>query len=132
MLERDGRGTVPFDRGRTIDLLRWTTEGRILLSSLALFAIFVPQVLLAAETALPITPAGGTDLAQALLPPPGVYAAVANLPINENSKFYDKDGNVLPHDQTPLTSIPITAVGLTYVFPKQIVGGSVAIGVQIP
>lgn len=86
----------------------------------------------ATETPLPITPAGGTDIGQALLPPPGLYGGVAVLPLNENRRFNDANGNAVDDSQSIKTSIPIIAAGLIYSYPGKILGGNVISSIQLP
>ena len=85
-----------------------------------------------AETALPITPAGGTDISQAIMAPAGLYASAAVIPLNENSKFLGFDGKPVAPERNIKFSIPLMAVGLSYVYPSKILGGSVSSSVQVP
>lgn len=120
-------------RRRAAMFQRYVSYARVtgLLCGIALSINGGPEAM-ATETPLPITPAGGTDIGQALLPPPGLYGGVAALPLNENHRFNDADGNVLDDSQTIKTSIPIIAAGLIYSYPGKILGGNVISSIQVP
>ncbi len=85
----------------------------------------------AAETVIPITPPGGTDLSQALLPPPGLYSALVTIPYNEAQHYYDYNGKLVPIQQNLALQIPITAAAFAYVYPLDVFGGKLATSIVI-
>ncbi|EJN06815.1 transporter [Phyllobacterium sp. YR531] len=85
-----------------------------------------PSTVLAAESFILIQPPGGTDLGQAILPPPGLYGGVTMIPYSRNDHFYDANGHVLPPEQDIILDSPIIAAGLLYVYPFEVFGGSIA------
>ena len=84
---------------------------------------------MAGETAIPVTPSGGTDLNQAILPAPGLYGALIALPLNQNDKVYDYNGKAEPTAAGVKLTMPTVAIGLEYVYPFKVFGGSVDSGV---
>jgi hypothetical protein len=54
----------------------------------------------AGETAIPVTPPGGTDLSQALLPPPGFYGGLITIPFNRNENLFGFNGKPVPPQKT--------------------------------
>ncbi len=86
----------------------------------------------AEETVIPITPPGGTDLSQAILPPTGLYGALVAIPFNRNQNFYDTNGQKVPAAQNIKVSIPIAAAAFAYVYPFKVFDGSLATSVVIP
>ena len=79
----------------------------------------------AIESAIPITPTGGTDLSQAILPPPGLYGALVALPFNRAQNLYDNTGHKVPDTQGLKVGYPGSALVLAYVYPFDIFGGHV-------
>lgn len=81
----------------------------------------------AAESVVPITPPGATDVDQAFLPPaPGFYGGISILPINQNSRAYDSSGNPVPNERNIKLSDPVYAAALVYVYPFTLLGGHLA------
>lgn len=79
----------------------------------------------AAEAIRPAGPIGGTDIQQALLPPPGVYAAAVVVPINFFS-FSTSRG------ATPASGHSLDAgVAVLWVYDLHLFGGSIASSVSL-
>jgi hypothetical protein len=91
-------------------------------------AVLAVTPALAGETAIPVTPSGGTDVNQAILPAPGLYGAVITLPLNQNDKVYDYNGKAVPTSAAVRLSMPTVALGLQYVYPFKVFGGSMDSG----
>ena len=85
----------------------------------------------AGESVIPPTPVGGTDIGQAILPPPGLYGGMGVLPFDRTEQFRGFDAQPvpaavnlrLPHDE-------VIAAGLLYTYPFEIFGGSIASSIQ--
>ena len=81
----------------------------------------------AAETVLPVTPPGATDIDQALLPPaPGLYGGMVLIPFSNNSNTYDTSGNALPPARSIHLDIELVVPALLYVYPFKLFGGTMA------
>ena len=96
-------------------------------------AAFVACILLsaaqaarAAETVIPVTPPGATDVDQAFLPPPGLYGAAVLIPFNQNYHAYDTAGNRIPAPADLRVRLQLYVPAAIYVYPFQLFGGSIA------
>ena len=85
----------------------------------------------AGETAIPITPPGGTDLSQAILPPSGLYGALVSLPFNRSEETFSTTG-ALVKPSVKFTNSPIAAAVLAYVYPFQLFGGHFETSLVLP
>jgi hypothetical protein len=92
-----------------------------IVAAAAAFTAAIPSF--AGETVVGATPTGGNDLGGGLLPPPGLYGAVAYAPaIGEN--WYDAYGH---KSQSTVRMLSNTVAGaLEYVYPFEVFGGHVA------
>jgi hypothetical protein len=86
----------------------------------------------AAESVIQATPVGGTDINQALLPPPGFYGGMAALPWAEAPHITDTRGHIVPPSQDVKVVAAIGAVAGLYVYPWQPFGGTIASSLQLP
>jgi hypothetical protein len=86
----------------------------------------------AAESAIPLTPSGGTDIGQALLPAPGLYGAFATLPFNQDDRLYDNKGAPVSNAGNVALNMQTVAFALSYVYPVKVFGGSVASDLSVP
>ncbi|VFU16594.1 SphA family protein [Methylocella tundrae] len=86
----------------------------------------------AGESIIPITPPGGTDLSQALLPPTGLYFGLVTIPFNRNDYLFGINGKPVPSAQNLKISAPINAGVLSYVYPFDVFGGSLKTSVVLP
>ncbi|MCD9029150.1 transporter [Luteimonas sp. BDR2-5] len=75
----------------------------------------------AGEGVKPAGPIGGTDIGQALLPPPGLYGVTFAGAVNIDG-FFDDSGSRMPVGGDSY----VGGVGLMYVYPRQVFGGSIA------
>lgn len=99
------------------------------LATVMSFALTMPHAM-AAESIISPEPVGGTDLNQALLPPPGFYGALAALPLAYAPNITDTYGHTLPYAENLDVSAFIGAIGGLYVYPWQVFGGSLATSLQ--
>jgi hypothetical protein len=112
--------------------------GRITAPALSLAGAALAAAVLAAgpagatETAIPVTPSGGTDVNQALLPAPGLYGAFITLPFNQAGRLYDVNGKAAPDSGNVRFSIPTIALGLSYVYPVKVFGGAIESSLVLP
>ncbi len=83
---------------------------------------------LAGETVITATPAGGNDLGAALLPPPGLYGALSLVPASGRSLF-DVHGDRV-HSVNARLEVYSVAATLQYVYPDEIFGGHVSSLIQ--
>jgi hypothetical protein len=86
----------------------------------------------AAESVIQATPVGGTDINQALLPPPGFYGGIAAIPWAEAPALTNTYGNRLPISENVKVIAAIGAVAGLYVYPWQPFGGTIATSLQVP
>ena len=86
----------------------------------------------AAESVLPITPPGGTDIAQALLPPTGLYVGAVSIPYNYNAHSTDAIGNDLPSSAAVRFNIIINGIFALYVYPFRPFGGQLSTSAVLP
>lgn len=86
----------------------------------------LPIAAQAAESLTLIQPPGGTDLDQAILPPPGVYGVAVLIPYNKNDHYYDGSGRKVSSENNVVLSVPIIAAGLLYSYPFEVFGGRIA------
>lgn len=90
------------------------------------------EVAFAGESIINPEPVGGTDLNQALLPPPGLYGGMAALtPPAISPHITDTNGNILPPGEDMKLKAFIGAAGALYVYPWQVFGGSLASSLQV-
>lgn len=75
----------------------------------------------AAEGIRPAGPIGGTDIKQALLPPPGLYAVGVGIGMDLPARFSTRN-----HELNSSGSTGAAGVGLLYVYDRQVLGGSLA------
>ncbi len=106
-------------------------QHRFLLPAVALSALAAGGAR-AAESAIPLTPSGGTDIGQALLPAPGLYGAFATLPFNQNARLFDNTGKTVPASANVALNFQTVAFALSYVYPVKVFGGAVASDISIP
>jgi hypothetical protein len=111
-------------------LLNWRRNRSVALT--AALATFIALPAIAEESPIPITPAGGTDLSQAILPPkPGLYGSLIAIPYNENFHIYGYNEKPVPPQSNLTLQIPLTAAAFLYEYPFQIWGGRVASSVVV-
>ncbi|WP_246161887.1 SphA family protein [Segnochrobactrum spirostomi] len=92
--------------------------------AIILLILGLPIAAQAAESPSPITPPGGTDLYQAVLPPEsGLYGVVIAMPIGRNFHSYDAQGNQAPASMNAVYDSPTFAGALMYVYPFGVLGG---------
>ena len=93
----------------------------------------VPHAARAAESVIPVTPPGATDVDQAFLPPnPGLYGAFVAIPFNQNTHFYDTSGNAVPPADTIHIQLQLAVPALLYVYPFKLFGGNLASSFVLP
>ena len=79
----------------------------------------------AAETVIPVTPPGATDVDQALLPPvSGLYGGLVVIPFAQNANTYDSSGHALPASRSLNVNVDFIVPALLYVYPFKLFGGS--------
>jgi hypothetical protein len=104
-----------------------------LIAGAVLSTAFAAGAAQAAESVIPLTPAGGTDVGQALLPAtPGLYGAIAILPFNQDDRVYDIHGVPAKDSGNVRLNMQTVAFGLNYVYPEKLFGGTIASDVSIP
>lgn len=103
----------------------------ILLASLLSVWLALPFSAKAAESLTLIQPPGGTDLDQAILPPPGLYGFAVLIPYNRNEHYYDSKGHKVSSENNVVLSVPIIATGLLYTYPIEVFGGRLASSISI-
>jgi hypothetical protein len=98
----------------------------------ALSLAFAAQAAIAGESIISPEPIGGTDLNQALLPPPGLYGGLGAIaPPTVDPHFTDTNGRNLPLSQDVRAKSFIGALGGLYVYPWQVFGGTLASSLQV-
>ena len=88
------------------------------------FTASTPRPALSAESIVPVTPPGSTDVDQAFLPPPGLYGGLVTLPFNQNSSAFDSKGHAVPAAYNAHISLQLYVPLLLYVYPFKLFGGS--------
>ncbi|MFL9889211.1 transporter [Paraburkholderia agricolaris] len=89
----------------------------------------LPGVVSASEGTNYGGPTGGTDIGAAYLPPvSGFYGGIVGF-YGTGDKYYDNSGHVDPNIQGKLTA-SAAAVGLLYVYPFKLLGGTLGTTVQ--
>jgi hypothetical protein len=86
----------------------------------------LPCPAFAAESPLPVTPPGSTDIDQALLPPrSGLYIGFFSLPYSANVNTYDSGGNKLPGAYGIRDSTQLFGAAALYVYPWHPLGTTI-------
>lgn len=96
------------------------------LLSVALASLLVAGPALATEGIAPAGPIGGTDLNQALLPPPGIYPGLVGGGIN--LRDYHLGGGA---DLPASGNVGFGALGALVVYPKMVLGGQVGSSIGV-
>ena len=78
-----------------------------------------------AESVLPITPPGSTDVDQANLPPPGFYGGAFVLPYSADRHTYDSRGHEVPPAYSVHDSTEVFGPAFLYVYPTTLFGGTI-------
>jgi len=95
-----------------------------------LITLAFPSLSFAGETTVTVTPAGGNDVGAALLPPAGLYGALAFVPAL-GSGLHDPNGNEVKGADASLQAFTWAGV-LQYVYPFEVFGGRVSTLLQVP
>jgi len=95
-----------------------------------LIAFAFPRLALAGETVITVTPAGGNDVGAALLPPPGLYGALAFVPAF-GSGLRDPNGKEVKGVDASQQAFTWAGV-VQYVYPFEVFGGRVSTLLQVP